>query len=191
MILDRLRNPAWMAEGSPDQARVWGVLTRHALMERLSPWPLRLAGTFPLDVAVRGSDLDLLVEVSDVAAARSRLDDLFWQEDGYKRKTDTYGGVPAVVANFTCDGVLVEVFAQACPVEQQAGWLHLVAEARLLQACPAAMDPIRRLKIGGMKTEPAFALYFGLSGDPYAELARLADAPEAEIQALAALKKDA
>ncbi|ACI99927.1 DUF4269 domain-containing protein [Rhodospirillum centenum] len=191
MIQDRLRNPAWMAQGSPDQVRVWEVLTRHALMDRLSPWPLRLAGTFPLDVAVRGSDLDLLVEVSDVAAARSRLDDLFWQEPGYRRKTDTIGGVPAVIANFTCEGVPVEVFAQPGPVEAQAGWRHLLAEARLLHACPAAKDPIRRLKTGGMKTEPAFARFFGIAGDPYAELARLAEAEEAEIEALAAAKKGA
>ena len=67
-----------------------------------------------------------------------------------------------------------ELFAQAIPVEQQHGYVHMLIEARLLDLFPEAREAIRALKRDGLKTEPAFGQYFGIMGDPYAALLDLA-----------------
>lgn len=185
-IRARLRDPSWMAAGSEAQRRAWGLLSAHRLLERLSPWPVRLAGTFPLDLGVEGSDLDLLAEAADLDDAAATLDRVFGAGSGYRRFREDFTDGPAQVANFILDGVPVEVFAQAWPVERQMGWLHLLAEARLLDARPDAADPLRALKRSGLKTEPAFARLFGLCGDPYMALAALAEAPDDVLATLAA-----
>ena len=75
------------------------------------------------------------------------------------------------------------MFAQDVPVAGQFACLHLLVEDRLLRlASEAAREAIRQLKRDGLKTEPAFAHYFGLAGDPYEELARLAWAKEDELR---------
>ena len=43
---------------------------------------------------------------------------------------------------------------------------------------------IRRLQEDGLKTEPAFARYFALAGEPYAAVLALAGAPDAELAAI-------
>lgn len=182
----RLRDPSRMAAGSEGQRRAWGLLSGHRLLERLAPWPVRLAGTFPLDLGVEGSDLDLLAEVPDLDEAAATLDRVFGTEPGYRRFREDFTDGPAEVASFTAGGLPVEVFAQVWPVERQMGWLHLLAEARLLDARPDAAEPLRALKRSGLKTEPAFARLFGLCGDPYAALAALAEAPDELLSALAA-----
>ena len=70
----------------------------------------------------------------------------------------------------------VELFGQPCPVQRQRACRHLIAEARLLALGGAeARDAIRKRKRSGMKTEPAFADYFRLEGDPYDVLEALSD----------------
>lgn len=54
---------------------------------------------------------------------------------------------------------------------QQGAFRHLVAEFALLQRYGDDLRKrIRALKVGGMKTEPAFAHALGLDGDPYVAL---------------------
>ena len=61
--------------------------------------------------------------------------------------------------------------------------IHLNIEARLLNlAGPLAKNSIRQLKQQGIKTEPAFATYFNITGDPYYELAKLANYTDQELQ---------
>ena len=56
----------------------------------------------------------------------------------------------------------------------QYAYRHMIVEARLLKiGGPAARPAIRRLKREGRKTEPAFAHYFDLEGDPYETLLEL------------------
>lgn len=42
------------------------------------------------------------------------------------------GADHAVVASFTAEGWVIEVFGQARPVSEQQGWRHLLIERRLL-----------------------------------------------------------
>lgn len=56
-------------------------------------------------------------------------------------------------------------------------------EARLLAiGGEEARQEIQRLKLMGLKTEPAFARYLNLKNDPYVELLRLAKLSQEELQ---------
>ncbi len=162
-----------LAGGSADQRRAHGVLTRHRLFDRLAGWDAGLAGTFPLDIAVPGSDLDILVHAPDPGALVPHLDREFGGESGYARRLVDVADGPALVAGFTVDSMPVEIFVQAVPVERQMAWRHMRVEARLLALHPPLRPQIRALKAAGMKTEPAFCRLLGLDGDAYAALLTL------------------
>ena len=50
----------------------------------------------------------------------------------------------------------------------------MIIEKKLLDLSGKEIkDEIRKLKREGMKTEPAFAKYFGLKGDPFEEMLKL------------------
>ncbi|MFV3131741.1 DUF4269 domain-containing protein [Niveispirillum sp. KHB5.9] len=168
--LPDFRDWSHLAKGSADQRRAHAVLSRHLPFDRLAGFDSGLAGTFPIDIAIPGSDLDILVQADDPAGLAPLLDQQFGTEEGYARRLIQVADGPALVAGFTLDGLPVEIFVQAVPVERQTGWRHMVVEARLLALAPALRGEIRTLKLDGMKTEPAFAHLLGLAGDPYAAL---------------------
>lgn len=171
--LPDFRDWSWLAGGSADQRRAHGVLTRHRLFDRLAGFDAGLAGTFPLDIAVPGSDLDLLVHAPDPAALAPHLDREFGRESGYARRLVRTTDGPALVAGFCLDGLPVEIFVQALPVHRQMAWRHMLVEARLLSVHPSLRAQIRALKAAGMKTEPAFCQLLGLEGDAYAAILTL------------------
>lgn len=58
----------------------------------------------------------------------------------------------------------------------------MIVERRLLALDEiSAVESIRTLKREGLKTEPAFARFYKLSGNPYEVLYRLAEANEHEL----------
>lgn len=76
-----------------------------------------------------------------------------------------------VIANFFLDGFEIEIFGQNIPTRLQFAYRHLIVEYNLLNKHGEKLrQKIVELKKQGWKTEPAFALALGLTGDPYAEL---------------------
>lgn len=164
-----------------DALRVLHALGIPALLAAYAP---TLAGTVPIGVDIESSDLDVLCHASNIDAFAADVRRLYSGESGFDLRRPEKAGIPSVVADFVRDGWPVQIFAQPVPVERQRGWLHLVAEARLLAlAGPDVRAAIRALKRSGVKTEPAFARLFGLPGDPYETLAALAHANEATLRA--------
>ncbi len=164
-----------METGSDTQrlaARVFRELL--ADLETVSMGPPGLAGTIPLGLNLPDSDLDIVLEIEEPHAARDRLGDAFDREADFRmhiREQDQ-----AVVCAFTREGLPVEIFGRAEPVETQPAYRHMIVEERLLDlAGPRAREAILRMKADGIKTEPAFARCFGLAGDPYAVLYDLYD----------------
>jgi len=164
--LPDFRDWSFLAHGSADQRRAFAVLSRHHPFDRLAGADSALAGTFPIDIAIDGSDLDILV-TADPTGFAPVLDAGFSREAGYIRRMINVADGPALVAAFTLDGVPVEIFVQDVPVDRQMGWRHMLVEARLLSLDPSLQPAIRALKAAGTKTEPAFARLLGLEGNPY------------------------
>jgi len=173
----------YLQHGSAPQRRAFAVLRRHVLLGHLRAHDPVLVGTFPLDLTVPGSDLDIICEVSDWEVFREALAG-FAAFLGYAVRPAATAE-PALVASFEVEGLAVEVFGQALPTACQNGYRHLVVEARLLALGGAALrQRVLALKAGGVKTEPAFAQVLGLPGNPYQALLALEACDEAALAAL-------
>lgn len=156
----------YLRHGSAPQRRAFDLLQRHQLLERLAAHAPVLVGTFPLDLTVPGSDLDLICEAPDPAAFQRTLATFTTYPQYALRSANT--AEPALVASFDLEGVPVELFGQVLPTTRQNGYRHLVVEARLLDLGGTPLrQAVLALKACGVKTEPAFARVLGLPGDPY------------------------
>jgi len=161
------------------------TLARLNLFADLAPFHPTLTGTIPLNIDIPGSDLDIICEARDLSAFAGRLAALYGHRPGFALAHQQANGLPVVVCRFQADDFPIEIFGQPRPVQAQNAWRHLLAEGRLLaMGGPAARQRIRQLKALGLKTEPAFAEYFALPGNPYETLYRLAAAPDADLRTL-------
>jgi hypothetical protein len=167
----------------------------HAVLQRLALWPTLhafgpvLTGTIPLDIDLPGSDADVVCGV--LPAARPAFVALvrkhYGHLPGFQLTERRIGALDSVVASFTVDNLVIEVFGQALPATQQQAYRHMVVEHAVLEI---GGEPWRRavraLKQQGLKTEPAFAALLGLPGDPYAALLTLEQVSVEELAALVA-----
>lgn len=159
---------AYLQAGSSSQRAAYSALTELGILDTLQEYSPVLAGTYPLDLAVSGSDLDILCAAPDLELFTRVLERAYETREGFLIETKILESQPTVICRFLFRGLPVEIFGQTRPVQEQNGYRHLLVEARLLeQAGPAARQAILQLKQDGQKTEPAFAQYFGLHGDPY------------------------
>jgi hypothetical protein len=173
----------YMLEGSRRQMDAYHALLNLGIFSVLGQYSPVLAGTMPLDIDTEQSDLDIICEVQDLDAFEERLTTYFGKRNGFTIRRTTRHDLPTVVANFTYASFPIEVFGQPRPVREQNAYRHMVVEARLLAiGGEKARDAIRDLKQNGMKTEPAFAQYFGLQGDPYQTLLDMSDMSDEELR---------
>lgn len=180
------RDLSYLKAGTESQRRAWSTLRRLGLPERLERFDPVLTGTFPLALDIPGSDLDLICEVHNLDGFKSEVERLFSGMADFEYHISLHQSLPSAVCNFVAgdgDGLPVQLFGQACPTERQNAYRHMVMEARLLElGGPAAAEAIRAMKLAGVKTEPAFAAYFGLSGNPYQALLDLEGLSDSELK---------
>jgi len=144
------------------------------ILELLRAYTPVLAGTFPLALDIPGSDLDILCEIHAFDEFERVVRAAFARQTGFRVTRESVRGVPSLIVNFDYAGLPIEIFGQPVPVTEQYAYRHLLVEARLLEiGGEPARTAIRALKLAGSKTEPAFAQYFKLEGDPYEVLVQL------------------
>lgn len=188
----------YLGRGSAAQQAVFRILKNSGIMEKLWGYTPVLAGTFPLDIQVAGSDLDILCCFASATLFTTVLENAFGAEPGFLIRHVTIRGVESVVCSFETghagsdngDGnnepgrghlnpgnsqpIPVEIFGQPLPVTDQMGYRHLLIEAAILERedriSPGFRKKIVALKKQGIKTEPAFCQLLGLKGDPYLAL---------------------
>jgi len=165
---------SYLLDGNERQRRAYCALQDLKVFEVLLDHTPVLVGTIPIGIDVEGSDLDIVCRARDLDKFSQLVIAAFGQSDGFRIKEKLVKGTPAVVASFFHAGFRVEVFGQHREVTEQHAYRHMVVEDRLLAiGGNAAREGIQRLKRDGMKTEPAFACYFDLFGDPYERLLEL------------------
>ncbi|TRW26000.1 DUF4269 domain-containing protein [Flavobacterium zepuense] len=153
------------------QREAFTVLTRHNIMPLLGGYTPMLAGTFPLDIAVKGSDLDILCYWQDAEVFKQDVTRHFSGFNGFTLREAIINNQKSIIANFFADGLEVEIFGQNIPVKEQLGYSHMVIEYKILQQKGDDFkNKIIALKQSGLKTEPAFAQLLGLNGNPYLAL---------------------
>ncbi|TAE30560.1 MAG: DUF4269 domain-containing protein [Candidatus Kapaibacterium sp.] len=170
--------------------------TLHSLciFDILAPFSPTLAGTIPLGVDIEGSDADIICFATDFEVFRNVVCEQFSGQKDFAVKEVEIKGVASFIASFsvchassTLHGspLWIEIFAQAVPVWEQAAVRHYWVEQRLLWlGDDHDRKSIQHLKRQGMKTEPAFARYFELNGEPYSVLFELFSASDDELQTI-------
>jgi hypothetical protein len=168
--------------GSDRQRDAYQAMIELDIFSVLGDYDPVLAGTLPLGIETPESDLDILCEAEDLDRFDALVEAAYGDLDEFRQQRSIEDGLPSSTSSFRFRRFPVEIFAQACPVDQQRAYRHMVAEGRLLrEGGEEAVGAIRQLKLEGLETEPAFGEYFCLDGDPYAVLAAMADAPTEEL----------
>lgn len=159
-------------------------MRRAGVLPALAAFSPRVAGTPPLGLDMPASDIDVLCHAPDADAFAAVVQSAFGDAaDFFLRRWQDADGT--VVAGFTAHGWAFEIFGQARPVEEQAGWRHFEVERRLLALGGAGLRAaVLQARREGLKTEPAFAAVLGLPGNPYAALLALAGQTDAGLAGL-------
>ncbi|NBL64349.1 DUF4269 domain-containing protein [Flavobacterium sp. NST-5] len=162
---------AYLKNGTTLQQEAFFVLEKYEVMQKLSRFTPVLAGTIPLNIATATSDLDILCCCDDAEIFMNHIRVHFAKAEKFSLEKRIVNGISTVIANFFLDGFEIEIFGQNVPVQQQNGYRHMIAEAKILaEKGENFRQEILRLKKSGLKTEPAFAKLLNLKGDPYQAL---------------------
>ncbi|MEC4113381.1 DUF4269 domain-containing protein [Myroides pelagicus] len=165
------RDLSYLQTGTAVQQEIYQLLDTHQVMQILAIHDPVLIGTYPIDIAIASSDLDICCTYQDKVSFISLVNRYFGHYPGYQVREKQACGEAAVVVGFFIGTYEVELFAQSIPVESQNGYRHMLVEHQLLvQQGEAFKQAIIALKEAGLKTEPAFAKLLNLQGDPYEAL---------------------
>lgn len=177
-----VRRPDLLQNGSRAQRAAARAVSELAVFQTLAAHAPVIAGSFPLDLQTETSDIDVLATAADLAGFLELAGRAFGAQTGFRSRLAQINSIESVVVNFNYDSFPFEIFAQARPTLEQDGFLHLVAEYRLLALADARFfETVRALKQAGAKTEPAFCTALGVSQDPYHYLRDLALQPDADF----------
>jgi hypothetical protein len=176
----------YLLQGNERQKAAYHVLNKLRIFEDLADYSPVLVGTIPLGIDIPSSDLDILLEAQDLQEVAEKLETLYQPDTAHFGKEDGSG---YFVAKLEMQRFEIEFFAQNKATIFQNGYRHMVIEARLLDlAGDEVRELIRRMKLAGMKTEPAFGRYFGIEGNPYDALLELERWDDAALRELISRK---
>ncbi|MFF0826030.1 DUF4269 domain-containing protein [Brevibacillus sp. NPDC003359] len=175
---------SYLGRGTLRQKAAWEAIQKTHIMEVLSVYRPVLAGTIPLDIDVKQSDLDIICESHDLEQFEQAVRTAFGCLHGFEVTHLDVKRIPTCVIQFFTADFWFELFAQPVAVEKQNAYRHMDIEARLLDIGGLdAYQQIRSLKKSDIKTEPAFAQYFDIPGeDPYEALLELELLSEQELR---------
>lgn len=157
----------YLSKGNPLQRNVYKTLITHQILDKLSDYNPIVVGTIPIDIAIEGSDVDIILECYDTHQLELEMQSFFGFYPQFKCKRNH----EKLVVQFTCNALPFEIYAAPICTTEQMGYLHMVKEHHLLIAKGEKFkQKIIRLKSSGYKTEPAFCKALGIAGDPYLEL---------------------
>lgn len=164
-------NIEYLQLGSNRQQQAYSALTNNQILLKLKRFDPILVGTIPINIDIENSDLDIICCFADKHDFIETIIDSFKNEKNFVISEQKSIDNTAIVANFFVDSFEIEFFGQSIPTRQQFAYRHLVIEYDLLnQYGDEFRQQIIELKRQGHKTEPAFGLALGLTGDPYTEL---------------------
>ena len=143
-------------------------------MKLLAEFDSVLVGTIPIDLAIEGSDLDIICHWDDPELFKVLLQKHFGGFPAFKITKKEISSISSVIARFRVDRFIVEVFGQNIPSMQQNGYRHMIIEHRILKEKGEIFrSQIQSLKKEGPKTEQAFCRLLGIKGNPFEELLKL------------------
>ena len=161
----------YLKDGSEIQKRIHFVLEKHQIFDKLKKYNPILTGTFPININIKNSDLDIILESDDLIEAKDFFINEFQNQKEFDIQFCKINDIDSLVCNFILEEFPIELFAQNIPTKLQNAYRHMVKEYEILEKEGEEFrKQIINLKEKGWKTEPAFAELLGLKGNPYEEL---------------------
>jgi hypothetical protein len=155
------------------------------LLDKLSAYTPVLVGTIPLGIDLPESDVDIICRYKDFAECKDKLNKEFSKYEGFQLEEKVIRGDQIIKCSFIYAGEQIEIFASSQPVTEQNGYLHMIAEHRILRIGGEPFrEKVMELRKAGMKTEPAFAHLLGLEGDPYERILEINTMTEEQLKIL-------
>ncbi|MBP7501096.1 MAG: DUF4269 domain-containing protein [Chryseobacterium sp.] len=161
----------YLKDGSEIQNKIHFVLEKHQIFDKLKEYNPILTGTFPININIKNSDLDIILETDDLMRAKDFIINEFQNQKEFDIQFCKINDIDSLVCNFILEEFPIELFAQKVPTKLQNAYLHMIKEYEILEKEGEEFrKQIINLKEKGWKTEPAFAKLLGLKEDPYLEL---------------------
>lgn len=168
--------------GNERQKNTYSALNKLKIFKILREYDPTLVGTIPIEIDILESDLDIICEVYDLEEFEGLVIKSFNKYDNFRIGRQTVKGLLTSLSYFGYSNFLIEIFGQPKPVIEQNGYRHMIVEKKLLEISgESARKQMVKLKKLGLKTEPAFAEYFNLKGDPFDELLKLSRLNKEEL----------
>lgn len=165
---NRWHDISYLRDGTEEQKEAYNVLVSLDLFVKLSAFHPLLVGTYPLNINIEESDLDIVCEVHDFDAFEQNVHSLYHAKVNYVTYCSKNHDILAIIISFVHNSFIIELFGQPLPIHEQYGYRHMVIEDWLLNyGGESVRKEIIALKKNRFKTEPAFAKCFNLPGDPY------------------------
>lgn len=163
---------------------VFGAITQTEILENLKDYNPIVVGTFPLNLSVESSDVDILLSTDSFEKLSASINKHYGAQKSFEIQHQSNSDLDseAMVVRFESEGVSFELFCQSTQSVRQRAFKHFQVEERLLKlGGKDFFDAIQRLRSRGIKTEPAFALALDLDGDPYLKLQYLQSCTDFEL----------
>lgn len=164
---------------------VFDALIKSNVLDELRRFQPLVVGTFPLNLGLLGSDVDITLSNNNLQDIRELCLKYYSHLSGFQMHTACLLNQDSLIIRFAWNSTPFELFAQTTSSFQQNGYRHMIIEERLLKVGgPSFYDKVRALRNKGLKTEPAFAEALGFGGDPYAALLTLREKTDKELETL-------
>ncbi|WP_346888170.1 DUF4269 domain-containing protein [Clostridium sp. UBA1056] len=177
------KNYNYLKEGNEKQQKAYEVLKKLDIFNTLKDFSPILVGTIPINIDIGSSDLDIICEVYNFKLFQEIIEINYFMHNKFHINIYITNNEKILTIGFYVDNMEIEIYAQSLETYKQNGYRHMIVEDRILKlAGDKAREEIIKLKKEGLKTEPAFARYLGIEGNPYDELLKLEKYKDKEIK---------
>ena len=162
------KNINYLKFGNSNQKEIYRIVKENNILEILNDYNPIIVGTFPININIDNSDIDIILQVKNFKSLVDLLKENFSKFKNFNLNLLENN---ILVCNFKIESYPFEIFAQNLDTEKQYGYLHMIKEYEiLLEKDDFFAEKIRILKRNGIKTEAAFCELLNIEGDPYIEL---------------------
>lgn len=176
---------SYLKKGSAIQVNAYNCLINLGILDSLAEYNPVLTGTIPINISVKGSDLDIACRFFDADRFERVVENLYGKQTDFIIEQKEKAGYWVVIAKFKFEGFDIEIYGSAYPVTAQNSYRHMLLEDRILKILGKEFrNQIILHKEKGTKTEPAFAQLLNLEGDPFIAILKLESFSDKEIRNL-------
>ncbi|GAA0771911.1 DUF4269 domain-containing protein [Clostridium subterminale] len=176
-------NINYLKQGNIKQQNAYKVLKELDIFNVLRKFDPILVGTIPINIDIENSDLDIVCEVYDFKEFQKIVENKYSMFSKLHISNNSTDNETILTVNFYVEDIEIEIYAQSLNSCKQNGYRHMVVEDRILRlGGERTREEIVILKKSGLKTEPAFAKYLGIDGNPYDELLKLEEYSDKKIR---------